>query len=70
MTATSNPTTSSTKPTDKLRDGPCSGVYELVDKCAESKGVDVSKHKEKLQSCPSETDALIKCMNKNPKYFY
>ena len=50
--------------TNKLSDGPCSSMLELLDKCAVSKGVNMSKHKEKLQSCPSETDALIKCMNK------
>ena len=24
---------------------------------------------EKLQACPTETDRIIKCMNKNPEYF-
>ena len=58
------------RPKDKLRDGPCSSVYELLEKCAESKGINMANNREKLQSCPTETDALIKCVNKNPKYFY
>lgn len=55
---------------NKLRDGPCSKIYEELEKCAQANGVDMSKNKEKLQSCPSHTDRLIKCMNKNPSYFY
>lgn len=54
----------------KLRDGPCSKIYAELEGCAEAKGVDLSNNKEKLQSCPSHTDRLIKCMNKNPSYFY
>ena len=58
------------KQPDKLAEGPCALPYEQIIKCAEKKGVNVSKHKLKMQACPSETDALIKCMNKHPKYFY
>lgn len=54
----------------KLLDGPCSEVYKLLGKCAIEKGIDVNNMKMKLEACPSETDGLIKCMNKNPKYFF
>lgn len=54
---------------NKLRDGPCSKIYQELEACGEANGVDIS-NKDKLQSCPSHTDRLIKCMNKNPSYFY
>ena len=57
-------------PQDKLRRGPCSEVYSQLEQCAISKGVDPSRHREKLRACPSDTDRLIKCMNKNPRHFY
>lgn len=69
-------TTSSSEPRtnynsqDKLRDGPCSEVFLQLEMCAQSKGVDMKNHKLKLMTCPSDTDRLIKCMNKNPKFFY
>ena len=30
---------------------------------------DDDANKDKMQSCPSETDRLIKCIRKNPLYF-
>ena len=62
--------TSQDRGKSKLLDGPCSEVYKLLGKCAMEKGIDVNNMKMKLEACPSETDGLIKCMNKNPKYFF
>ena len=64
---TNNP---NVNPQDKLRNGPCSEIYSQLEQCAINNGVDVSSHKEKLRACPSDTDRLIKCMNRNPKHFY
>jgi len=52
---------------DKLKDGPCAQIFEDLEKCARAKGI--TKHSEKLQACPTETDQIIKCLNKNPEYF-
>lgn len=58
------------QPPNKLRDGPCTEIYKELETCAEAKGVNTKNHKEKLHSCPADTDRLITCMNRNPSYFY
>lgn len=52
---------------NKLKDGPCSKQYEWLERCAQRKHM--STEKQKMQSCPSETDRLIKCMHRHPLYF-
>lgn len=52
---------------NKLKDGPCAKQYVWLEKCAERK--QVANEKQKMQSCPSETDRLIKCIAKFPLYF-
>jgi hypothetical protein len=52
---------------NKLIDGPCAKQHEWLEKCAERKHV--INEKQKMQSCPSETDRLIKCIAKYPLYF-
>jgi hypothetical protein len=52
---------------NKLRDGPCARQYEWLERCAEKK--QAIYEKEKMQSCPSETDRLIKCIAQHPLYF-
>ena len=59
-----------TKQDDKLRNGPCSKIYQQLEQCAIRQGVNVNNHKLKLRACPSDTDRLIKCMNKHPVHFY
>ena len=73
----------------KIEEGPCAVEFELVEHCAQQKGLKdpkvrtsckfptmnhvLSTHAStqgKLESCPSETDRLITCINKNPKFFY
>ena len=52
---------------NKLKDGPCAAQFELLELCAERK--QVATDKQKMQSCPSETDRLIRCMHRHPLYF-
>jgi len=52
---------------DKLQDGPCSHLYKMLMECSDSK--DAVYGKKTMEACPSETDLLIKCVNKNPAYF-
>lgn len=54
---------------NKLRDGPCSKQYGWLEECAARRGVRNENQKRKMQSCPSETDRLIKCVNRHPLYF-
>ncbi len=67
--SSSNSSSSNNDAQDKLRNGPCSKIYNQLEQCAASKGVDLNNHKLKLKACPSDTDRLIKCMNKHPMYF-
>ena len=53
---------------DKLRDGPCSSVFELLESCRRSKGI--QQDKAALTGCVSETDRLISCIHKHPAYFH
>ena len=53
---------------DKLRDGPCAKEFAYLSACAKRKGV--VNNKQQMQACPSETDLLIRCINKNPLYFH
>mmetsp|Transcript_374 Transcript_374/g.418 ORF Transcript_374/g.418 Transcript_374/m.418 type:complete len:81 (+) Transcript_374:90-332(+) len=55
------------KQNDRLGKGPCKDVFAALKKCSAVKGA--KNHMEELYSCPTETDRLIKCMNKNPIYF-
>lgn len=52
---------------DKVRNGPCANIFADLEKCGIIKGV--SGRAEKLEACPSETDRLIRCINKNPLFF-
>jgi hypothetical protein len=52
---------------DPVRDGPCAKNFSLLKECAQRKGV--RNEKQQLQACPSETDLLIRCVNKHPLYF-
>ncbi|KAI2507523.1 hypothetical protein MHU86_6911 [Fragilaria crotonensis] len=52
----------------KIEEGPCAVEFELVAQCAQHKGL--KDPKRKLESCPSETDRLIRCINKHPKFLY
>ena len=56
---------------DRLRDGPCSKQYQYLLSCAERQGLLTtnSTMKEQMQSCPSATDRLIKCIHQHPLYF-
>ena len=54
---------------NKLKDGPCSKVFELLEACANRKGVARESEKDRMQACPSETDVLIRCIHKNPLFF-
>mmetsp|Transcript_15099 Transcript_15099/g.17240 ORF Transcript_15099/g.17240 Transcript_15099/m.17240 type:complete len:86 (+) Transcript_15099:63-320(+) len=71
-TSTSNSTSNKPSPDggNKLKNGPCSSMYNRLEQCAMSKNIDLRNHKKKLSSCPAQTDLLIKCMNKHPQYFY
>jgi hypothetical protein len=51
----------------KLKDGPCAKQFEWLEKCAQRK--QSVTEKQKMQSCPSETDLLIRCMHRHPLYF-
>mmetsp|Transcript_27900 Transcript_27900/g.33024 ORF Transcript_27900/g.33024 Transcript_27900/m.33024 type:complete len:95 (+) Transcript_27900:103-387(+) len=62
--------TNNNNPSDKLREGPCAGVFSNIEECAKTKGVELRNYKAKLIACPNETDSLIKCMNKNPLHFH
>lgn len=53
--------------TDKVKGGPCAQQFEWLESCARRKGL--TNQKQQLQGCPSETDRLIKCINKNPLFF-
>ena len=52
---------------DKIKEGPCAQQFEWLESCARRKKV--TNQKQQLQSCPSETDHLIKCINKHPLFF-
>mmetsp|Transcript_28000 Transcript_28000/g.39439 ORF Transcript_28000/g.39439 Transcript_28000/m.39439 type:complete len:81 (+) Transcript_28000:93-335(+) len=52
---------------DRLGKGPCKEIFTALKKCSAVKGA--KNHMEELYSCPTETERLIKCMNKNPIYF-
>jgi hypothetical protein len=52
----------------RLRDGPCADPYALLQKCQASKGI--QKASNAMTFCVSETDLLIKCIHKNPAFFY
>jgi len=52
---------------NKLKDGPCAMQFEWLEKCAQNKRL--TTEKQKMQSCPSETDRLIRCMHRHPLYF-
>ena len=58
---------SSSQENNKLKDGPCAQQYEWLEECAAKK--QALYEKEKMQSCPSETDRLIKCIARHPLYF-
>jgi hypothetical protein len=58
-----------TRQPNKLEDGPCAKPFELLEACAIRKGITRSNEKHRMQACPSETDVLIKCINKNPLFF-
>lgn len=53
---------------DKLRDGPCSEIYEKLNACTNKSKARFGK--KQLEECPSETDMLIKCIGKHPLYFH
>jgi hypothetical protein len=53
---------------DKLREGPCAGVYQLLEKCQKDKKI--ARDARALSACVSETDLLISCIHKNPAYFH
>lgn len=55
---------------DKLRDGPCASVFELLESCRRSKGIRQDRAKAALTGCVSETDRLISCIHKHPAYFH
>ena len=59
--------TSSGGDDDKLSKGPCAKQYEWLQTCAAKN--QARNPKEQMQSCPSETDRLIKCVHRHPKYF-
>jgi hypothetical protein len=52
---------------NKLKDGPCAQQFEWLEICAQKNGV--VNEKQKMKACPSETDRLIKCVNKHPVFF-
>jgi hypothetical protein len=52
---------------NRLKGGPCAKQYEWLEACAARN--QVKNPKQQMQSCPSETDRLIKCVNMHPKYF-
>lgn len=56
------------KGNDKLRHGPCNVQYKLVEQCAAAKRL--IEDKQKLEECPNETDLLIRCIGKHPKFFH
>jgi hypothetical protein len=57
------------KPVDKLKGGPCKEDFALLKACARRKGLLGESEKQQMQACPSETDRLITCVNKNPLFF-
>jgi hypothetical protein len=65
---TDNKGSQATTAPDKLRDGPCSEIYELLQKCRTSKGI--RRDQVAISVCVSETDRLISCIHKNPAYFH
>ena len=52
---------------DKLREGPCSDIFALLEKCQQEKRI--KRNDRALTFCVSETDLLIKCIHRNPAYF-
>jgi len=56
------------KVADKLADGPCAAAFLALSDCAKSHGI-TKDHKAKMQSCPGETDDLIRCVKKYPLFF-
>jgi len=54
---------------ERLLIGPCSAEFIKLEECGRRKGVEKVNHKQKMALCPTETDALITCINKNPLYF-
>lgn len=58
------------KQNDKLENGPCAEAFSRIKECGKAQGIDQRNHKQKLEACPGETDALIKCMNKHPLHFH
>lgn len=54
--------------TNKLNSGPCSDVYELLEKCKEDSGL--IKPTNIMSYCINETDLLIKCIKRNPLYYH
>jgi len=54
---------------NKLKDGPCSKEFLLLETCGKRKGLSSDSEKVRMQACPSNTDVLIKCIHKNPLYF-
>ena len=63
----STTTTTNADNNDKLKNGPCSEYYALLEKCQQGKNI--KKASNVLTFCVSETDLLIKCIRKNPLYF-
>jgi GCK domain len=67
-----DPSSSSGGGGDKLRDGPCQQEYIALEKCAQSKqnpNEATLNEKDRMQACPSQTDRLIRCIHKHPRFF-
>mmetsp|Transcript_5012 Transcript_5012/g.7065 ORF Transcript_5012/g.7065 Transcript_5012/m.7065 type:complete len:80 (+) Transcript_5012:244-483(+) len=65
--STADASTNQRRQNDRLGEGPCKEIFATLKKCSAAKGA--KNHMEELYACPTETERLIKCMNKNPVYF-
>jgi len=52
----------------KLREGPCSKQYTLLKQCQSTRGI--KRAANALTYCVSETDLLIRCVHRHPRFFH
>lgn len=66
-TASRSSASSNADSNNKLKDGPCSKCFTLLEQCQQGKNI--KKVSNALTFCVSETDLLIRCIRKNPLYY-
>jgi hypothetical protein len=64
------PTRGPSSPPDKLRDGPCSEAFGVLEECRRSRGIDERNGRAAMALCVSETDRLLACVHRHPAYFH